>query len=134
MKSFLVLILFCRTEPLSPASTNSHRLITARERPGKTLLKRRVPTAACSFNCSARSQCSFVEYKDFKLVYRQYAALYIVVGVTDSEVSHTPGSHHNLFILTLIVQFVEAVRVCCVVSTERAVRLRAGSQLRGGSG
>lgn len=71
-----------------------------------------------------------MEYKDFKLVYRQYAALYIVVGVTDSEVSHTPGSHHNLFILTLI----EAVRVCCVVSTERAVRLRAGSQLRGGSG
>lgn len=32
-------------------------------------------------------QCSFVEYKDFKLVFRQYAALYIVVGVTDSEVS-----------------------------------------------
>lgn len=36
---------------------------------------------------SAGSQCSFVEYKDFKLVYRQYAALYIVVGVTDNEVS-----------------------------------------------
>lgn len=34
-------------------------------------------------------QCSFVEYKDFKLVYRQYAALYIVVGVTDGEVSFT---------------------------------------------
>ncbi|XP_044022650.1 AP-4 complex subunit sigma-1 isoform X2 [Siniperca chuatsi] len=32
-----------------------------------------------------KDQCSFVEYKDFKLVYRQYAALYIVVGVTDSE-------------------------------------------------
>lgn len=28
-----------------------------------------------------------MEYKDFKLVYRQYAALYIVVGITDSEVS-----------------------------------------------
>lgn len=35
---------------------------------------------------SASFQCSFVEYKDFKLVYRQYAALYVVVGVTDSEV------------------------------------------------
>ncbi|XP_040925135.1 AP-4 complex subunit sigma-1 isoform X5 [Betta splendens] len=32
-----------------------------------------------------KEQCSFVEYKDFRLVYRQYAALYIVVGVTDSE-------------------------------------------------
>lgn len=43
----------------------------------------------CAFNCAAVCcfQCSFVEYKDFKLVYRQYAALYIVVGVTDSEVS-----------------------------------------------
>lgn len=37
-----------------------------------------------------------MEYKDFKLVYRQYAALYIVVGVTDSEVSDTPGSHGNI--------------------------------------
>lgn len=31
-------------------------------------------------------QCSFVEFKDFKLVYRQYAALIIVVGVSDGEV------------------------------------------------
>ncbi|XP_023605013.1 AP-4 complex subunit sigma-1-like, partial [Myotis lucifugus] len=29
--------------------------------------------------------CSFVEYKDFKLIYRQYAALFIVVGVNDTE-------------------------------------------------
>jgi hypothetical protein len=27
-----------------------------------------------------------VEYKDFKLVYRHYASLYIVVGITESEV------------------------------------------------
>lgn len=37
-------------------------------------------------------QCSFVEYKDFKLVYRQYAALFIVVAVTENEVSHSQGS------------------------------------------
>lgn len=44
-------------------------------------------TVVCSFNwAGVCSQCSFVEYKDFKLIYRQYAALYIVVGVTDSEV------------------------------------------------
>nr|KAF6498968.1 adaptor related protein complex 4 subunit sigma 1 [Molossus molossus] len=29
--------------------------------------------------------CSFIEYKDFKLIYRQYAALFIVVGVNDTE-------------------------------------------------
>ncbi|KAM3843301.1 AP-4 complex subunit sigma-1, partial [Diretmus argenteus] len=32
-----------------------------------------------------KDECSFVEYKDFKLVYRQYAALFIVVGITDTE-------------------------------------------------
>ncbi|XP_059566108.1 AP-4 complex subunit sigma-1 isoform X3 [Myotis daubentonii] len=38
-------------------------------------------------SCLSRSseQCSFVEYKDFKLIYRQYAALFIVVGVNDTE-------------------------------------------------
>ena len=39
-------------------------------------------------------QCSFVEYKDFKLVYRQYAALYIVVAVTDTEVSPARLAFH----------------------------------------
>ncbi|XP_068109978.1 AP-4 complex subunit sigma-1 isoform X2 [Hyperolius riggenbachi] len=38
--------------------------------------------------CLSRSkdQCSFIEYKDFKLVYRQYAALFIVVGIDESEI------------------------------------------------
>uniref|UniRef100_A0A2K6NWF2 AP complex subunit sigma n=1 Tax=Rhinopithecus roxellana TaxID=61622 RepID=A0A2K6NWF2_RHIRO len=37
--------------------------------------------------CLSRSneQCSFIEYKDFKLIHRQYAALFIVVGVDDTE-------------------------------------------------
>ncbi|XP_060243450.1 AP-4 complex subunit sigma-1 isoform X3 [Meriones unguiculatus] len=39
-------------------------------------------------SCLSRSseQCSFIEYKDFKLIYRQYAALFIVVGVNETEV------------------------------------------------
>ncbi|AWP15905.1 putative AP-4 complex subunit sigma-1 [Scophthalmus maximus] len=44
-----------------------------------------------------KEQCSFVEYKDFRLVYRQYAALYIVVGVSDAEVSPT----HSIELLTV---------------------------------
>ncbi|XP_060243449.1 AP-4 complex subunit sigma-1 isoform X2 [Meriones unguiculatus] len=38
-------------------------------------------------SCLSRSseQCSFIEYKDFKLIYRQYAALFIVVGVNETE-------------------------------------------------
>ncbi|XP_029349126.1 AP-4 complex subunit sigma-1 isoform X3 [Echeneis naucrates] len=46
-------------------------------------------------------QCSFVEYRDFKLVYRQYAALYIVVGVTDAE--------NELSIYELVHNFVEVL-------------------------
>lgn len=48
-----------------------------------------------------KDQCSFVEYKDFKLVYRQYAALYIVVGVTDSE--------NELSVYELVHNFVEVL-------------------------
>ncbi|XP_039994130.1 AP-4 complex subunit sigma-1 isoform X6 [Xiphias gladius] len=48
-----------------------------------------------------KDQCSFVEYKDFKLVYRQYAALYIVVGVTDAE--------NELSIYELVHNFVEVL-------------------------
>ncbi|XP_063352988.1 AP-4 complex subunit sigma-1 isoform X2 [Pelmatolapia mariae] len=48
-----------------------------------------------------KDQCSFVEYKDFKLVYRQYAALYIVVGITDSE--------NELSIYELVHNFVEVL-------------------------
>ncbi|XP_003451236.1 AP-4 complex subunit sigma-1 isoform X3 [Oreochromis niloticus] len=48
-----------------------------------------------------KDQCSFVEYKDFKVVYRQYAALYIVVGITDSE--------NELSIYELVHNFVEVL-------------------------
>lgn len=67
-------------------------------------------------------QCSFVEYKDFKLVYRQYAALYIVVGITDSEVSVIGG------ILHLFCPFNGQQDVFLLFTlTEWAVHLRAGS-------
>ncbi|EHH61229.1 hypothetical protein EGM_19188 [Macaca fascicularis] len=38
-------------------------------------------------SCLSRSneQCPFTEYKDFRLIYRQCAALFIVVGVDDTE-------------------------------------------------
>lgn len=48
-----------------------------------------------------KDECSFVEYKDYKLVYRQYAALYIVVGITDTE--------NELSIYELVHNFVEVL-------------------------
>ncbi|KAG7471785.1 AP-4 complex subunit sigma-1 [Solea senegalensis] len=48
-----------------------------------------------------KEQCSFVDHRDVRLVYRQYAALYIVVGVTDTE--------NELSIYELIHNFVEVL-------------------------
>lgn len=31
-------------------------------------------------------QCSFMEYKNYKVVYRRYASLYFIIGVDSSEV------------------------------------------------
>ncbi|KAI4902194.1 hypothetical protein NFI96_029560 [Prochilodus magdalenae] len=48
-----------------------------------------------------KEECSFVEYKDYKLIYRQYAALFIVVGITDNE--------NELSIFELVHNFVEVL-------------------------
>ncbi|XP_065144369.1 AP-4 complex subunit sigma-1 [Paramisgurnus dabryanus] len=48
-----------------------------------------------------KEECSFVEYKDYKLVYRQYAALFIVVGITENE--------NELSIYELLHNFVEVL-------------------------
>uniref|UniRef100_A0ABI7Z7Z0 AP complex mu/sigma subunit domain-containing protein n=1 Tax=Felis catus TaxID=9685 RepID=A0ABI7Z7Z0_FELCA len=70
-------------------------------------------------SCLSRSneQCSFIEFKDFKLIYRQYAALFIVVGVNDTE--------NEMAIYEFIHNFVEVLdeyfsRVVC--------KLKAGLQ------
>ncbi|XP_042300496.1 AP-4 complex subunit sigma-1 [Sceloporus undulatus] len=53
--------------------------------------------------CLSRSkeQCSFIEYKDFKLVYRQYAALFIVVGINETE--------NEMAVYELIHNFIEVL-------------------------
>ncbi|XP_061531378.1 AP-4 complex subunit sigma-1 [Phycodurus eques] len=48
-----------------------------------------------------RDQCSFLEYDDSKVVFRQYAALYIAVGVTHDE--------NELSIYELVQNFVEVL-------------------------
>ncbi|XP_068593296.1 AP-4 complex subunit sigma-1 isoform X2 [Cebidichthys violaceus] len=64
----------------------------------RTLLENHVVHCCLS---RRKDQCSFVDYKDFKLVYRQYAALYIVVGVTDNE--------NELSVYELVHNFVEVL-------------------------
>ncbi|XP_014350283.1 AP-4 complex subunit sigma-1 isoform X1 [Latimeria chalumnae] len=64
----------------------------------KMLLEADVITKCLS---RTKEQCSFVEYKDFKLVYRQYAALFIVVGIDDTE--------NEMAMYELIQNFVEVL-------------------------
>ncbi|KFP99362.1 AP-4 complex subunit sigma-1, partial [Leptosomus discolor] len=65
--------------------------------------KRTILEAEVIKNCLSRSkdQCSFIEYKDFKLVYRQYAALFIVVGINETE--------NEMAVYELIHNFVEVL-------------------------
>ncbi|XP_008637791.2 PREDICTED: AP-4 complex subunit sigma-1 isoform X1 [Corvus brachyrhynchos] len=65
--------------------------------------KRTMLEAEVIKNCLSRSkdECSFIEYKDFKLVYRQYAALFIVVGIDQTE--------NEMAVYELIHNFVEVL-------------------------
>ncbi|XP_008923249.1 AP-4 complex subunit sigma-1 [Manacus vitellinus] len=65
--------------------------------------KRTMLEAEVIKNCLSRSkdQCSFIEYKDFKLVYRQYAALFVVVGIDQTE--------NEMAVYELIHNFVEVL-------------------------
>ncbi|XP_053237087.1 AP-4 complex subunit sigma-1 isoform X1 [Podarcis raffonei] len=67
------------------------------------LHKRTILEAEVIKHCLSRSkeQCSFIEYKDFKLVYRQYAALFIVVGINEAE--------NEMAVYELIHNFVEVL-------------------------
>ncbi|KFP49560.1 AP-4 complex subunit sigma-1 [Cathartes aura] len=65
--------------------------------------KRTMLEAEVIKNCLSRSkdQCSFIEYKDFKLVYRQYAALFVVIGINETE--------NEMAVYELIHNFVEVL-------------------------
>ncbi|XP_069772818.1 AP-4 complex subunit sigma-1 [Narcine bancroftii] len=67
------------------------------------ILKRTLLESDVIKKCLSRTkgQCSFVEYKDFKLVYRQYAALFVVIGIDDAE--------NELAVYELIHNFVEVL-------------------------
>eukprot|EP00029_Vermamoeba_vermiformis_P012097 TRINITY_DN690_c0_g1_i1.p1 TRINITY_DN690_c0_g1~~TRINITY_DN690_c0_g1_i1.p1 ORF type:complete len:158 (-),score=39.18 TRINITY_DN690_c0_g1_i1:139-612(-) len=45
--------------------------------------------------------CNFIEYKNFKLIYRRYASLYFVIGVdeSDNELAALETIHHFVEVL-----------------------------------
>ena len=46
-------------------------------------------------------QCSFMEYKNYKVVYRRYASLYVIMGVDGEEVSKSQFSLEHCHALGL---------------------------------
>uniref|UniRef100_I1J4F7 AP complex subunit sigma n=1 Tax=Glycine max TaxID=3847 RepID=I1J4F7_SOYBN len=54
-----------------------------------TLEERRALEGEIVRKCLARNeqQCSFVEHRNYKIVYRRYASLFFLVGVDDDEVN-----------------------------------------------
>ncbi|URD96349.1 AP-4 complex subunit [Musa troglodytarum] len=55
-----------------------------------TLDERRALEGEIVRKCLARTeqQCSFVEHRNYKIVYRRYASLFFLVGVDNDEVSY----------------------------------------------
>ena len=43
-------------------------------------------------------QCSFIEYRQYKCIYRRYASLFFIVGVDPADVS--TRNRHILFVIT----------------------------------
>nr|XP_010914758.1 AP-4 complex subunit sigma isoform X1 [Elaeis guineensis] len=56
-----------------------------------TLEERRALEGEIVRKCLARTdqQCSFVEHRNYKIVYRRYASLFFLVGVDNDEVCHS---------------------------------------------
>merc|ERR1719334_387078 len=51
----------------------------------------------------AENQCSFIEYRQYKVVYRRYASLFFIVGVDNS------GKENELAVLEFIHTMVETL-------------------------
>ena len=42
------------------------------------------------------AQCSFMEYKNYKVVYRRYASLFFIVGIDSQEVRRRHAAQQHL--------------------------------------
>lgn len=65
-------------------------------------------------------QCSFVEYRGYKVIYRRYASLFFIVGVKDDDsevrdcicLERVPASDGNSILRVLIPLVCVCVRMC----------------------
>lgn len=68
--------------------------------------------------CLSRSetQCSFLEYRGYKVIYRRYASLFFIVG-TNTDMKGTENTENELgmleFIHTLVECMVRQLQLVC---------------------
>ena len=74
----------------------------------KTVKERVSLEAELVRKCMSRnpSQCSFIEFRDHKVVYRRYASLFFIIGLEqdDNELAAYEFIHHYLIIMDKIFQ------------------------------
>ncbi|CAJ1415589.1 unnamed protein product [Effrenium voratum] len=66
----------------------------------------------------SESQCSFVEYRDYRVVYRRYASLYFIVGIDNDEDSNELAILE--FIHTLLRYFENVCELDIMFNLEKA--------------
>ncbi|KAF9680453.1 hypothetical protein SADUNF_Sadunf06G0122700 [Salix dunnii] len=83
-----------------------------------TLEERRALEGEIVRKCLARNdqQCSFVEHRNYKIVYRRYASLFFLVGVDNDEVSFYLFNYSMLLFSAFI--FDAVTRVIFMISFE----------------
>lgn len=72
--------------------------------------------------CLSRSelQCSFLEYRGYKVIYRRYASLFFIVG-TKPDIGQQDNNENELGMLEFIHALVETMDRCvqyCVMATD----------------
>lgn len=50
-------------------------------------------------------QCSFVEHRNYKIIYRRYASLFFLVGVDNDEVSSILSLYFLFYYYQLVLSF-----------------------------
>lgn len=66
--------------------------------------------------CLSRSelQCSFLEYRGYKVIYRRYASLFFIVG-TKPDIDAGEGAENNENELGMLEFIHTLVEVCCSI-------------------
>lgn len=64
--------------------------------------------------CLSRTenQCSFLEHRQYKVVYRRYASLYFIIGVENNDDVVSPKLHRHAFLMLMFNAQYEHKHTC----------------------